>query len=66
MSAGKEKTGTSPEEKATEILQTLRSLADPDAVEGMARYGINPQNTLGISTPILSLAHRCFYAHINR
>ena len=49
MSAGK----ATPEEKAGAILQTLRSLADPEAVKGMARYGINPKNTLGISAPIL-------------
>ena len=36
-----------------EILTQLRSLANPKNVEGMARYGINPQNTLGISIPVL-------------
>ena len=34
---------------ADEILQKLNSMADPAAVKGMARYGINPHNNLGIS-----------------
>jgi 3-methyladenine DNA glycosylase AlkD len=36
-----------------EILQKLRSLSDPEAVEGMARYGINPETALGIPIPEL-------------
>jgi 3-methyladenine DNA glycosylase AlkD len=36
-----------------DILNRLRSLANPDNVAGMARYGINPENTLGISIPTL-------------
>lgn len=35
------------------ILEELKSLADPKAVEGMARYGINPHNTLGVSVAAL-------------
>ena len=38
---------------AEEILVQLNSLADPEIVAGMARYGINPQGTLGISMPTL-------------
>jgi 3-methyladenine DNA glycosylase AlkD len=38
---------------ADEILAYLRSLANPDNVAGMARYGINPTNTLGVSIPVL-------------
>lgn len=34
---------------AETILERLRSLANPENVAGMARYGINPHNTLGIS-----------------
>lgn len=34
---------------ASEILDELRSKADPRNVAGMARYGINPVGTLGIS-----------------
>jgi 3-methyladenine DNA glycosylase AlkD len=34
---------------AETILQLLRSLANPENVAGMARYGINSQGTLGIS-----------------
>jgi 3-methyladenine DNA glycosylase AlkD len=36
-----------------EILDKLKSLANPQNVAGMARYGINTQNTLGISIPVL-------------
>ncbi len=36
-----------------DVLRRLRSLADPEAVEGMARFGINPKDTLGISIPQL-------------
>jgi len=32
-----------------EIIQKLQSLANPENVKGMARYGINPKNNLGIS-----------------
>ena len=32
-----------------EILNKLKSLSNPEAVKGMARYGINPKNNLGIS-----------------
>jgi 3-methyladenine DNA glycosylase AlkD len=31
------------------ILRELRGMANPRNVEGMARFGINPKNTLGIS-----------------
>jgi 3-methyladenine DNA glycosylase AlkD len=34
---------------AENILDRLKSLANPVNVEGMMRYGINPHNTLGIS-----------------
>lgn len=36
-----------------EMLETLRQNANPDNVAGMARFGINPNNTLGISIPTL-------------
>ncbi len=36
-----------------DILTALVSQANPDNVAGMARYGINPQGTLGISMPTL-------------
>lgn len=32
-----------------EIISKLKSLSNPEAVKGMARYGINPKNNLGIS-----------------
>jgi 3-methyladenine DNA glycosylase AlkD len=36
-----------------EILEKLKSLSDPIAVEGMARYGIKPENNLGVSVTTL-------------
>lgn len=40
-----------------EVLERLNSLSDPKAVEGMARFGINPKNNLGVSvTTIRKLA----------
>ena len=35
------------------VIQRIKSLADPEAVKGMARFGINPENTLGASIPSL-------------
>ena len=39
--------------KADEIIERIKSLANPKNVEGMARFGINPTNTYGISIPVL-------------
>jgi 3-methyladenine DNA glycosylase AlkD len=36
-----------------EIINRLKALASPEAVKGMARFGINPENTYGISIPVL-------------
>ena len=36
-----------------EIIQRIKSLRDPEAVKGMARFGINPKNTYGVSIPHL-------------
>jgi 3-methyladenine DNA glycosylase AlkD len=35
------------------VIRRLRSLADPKAVEGMARFGISTAGTLGVSIPSL-------------
>jgi len=35
------------------ILKQLKSFSNPDAVAGMARFGINPTNTYGVSIPVL-------------
>ena len=35
------------------VMKELKSHANPKNVEGMARFGINPKSTLGISVPIL-------------
>lgn len=39
--------------RAAAILRRLRRLANPTNVAGMARFGINPTHTLGISIPVL-------------
>ena len=36
-----------------EILKQLKSLSDPEVVAGMARFGINPKTTYGVSIPNL-------------
>jgi len=36
-----------------EILKKLKSLSNPKNAEGMARFGINPKNTYGVSIPEL-------------
>jgi 3-methyladenine DNA glycosylase AlkD len=38
---------------AHEIINFLRENSSPRNVEGMARFGINPSNTLGVSIPVL-------------
>jgi 3-methyladenine DNA glycosylase AlkD len=35
------------------VIKKLKSLANPEAVAGMARFGINPKNTYGVSIPVL-------------
>lgn len=37
----------------SDIIKKLKALSNPEAVEGMARYGINPNNTYGVSIPNL-------------
>lgn len=39
------------EDSYEKIIKRLKSLSDPKAVEGMARFGISPKNTLGVSIP---------------
>ena len=41
----------SKKEDCSKILDKLKSLSDPKAVEGMASFGINPKNTYGVSIP---------------
>jgi 3-methyladenine DNA glycosylase AlkD len=36
-----------------DIINRLKALADPEAVKGMARFGISPGNTYGVSLPEL-------------
>lgn len=35
------------------LIKKLKSLSNPEAVAGMARFGINPKDTYGISIPVL-------------
>lgn len=44
---------TTPPPTLATVLRRLRTQADPVRVEGMARYGISPRNTLGVSMPRL-------------
>ena len=47
-----------------DVLATLRSHANRSNVAGMARYGINPSGTLGVSIPIIrKLAKECGRSH---
>ncbi len=47
-----------------DILGRLRTLADPDAVKGMARFGIRSENTLGVSMPaVRTLAREIGHDH---
>jgi len=34
-----------------DVIEQIKSMADPKAVEGMARFGINPKNNYGVSVP---------------
>lgn len=43
----------SEKDECLKILGRLKSQSDPKAVEGMARFGINPNNTYGVSIPVL-------------
>jgi len=36
-----------------DIIERLKTLSNPEAVKGMARFGINPVNTYGVSVPNL-------------
>jgi 3-methyladenine DNA glycosylase AlkD len=39
--------------RCEEVLKRLKAFANPANVAGIARFGINPENTLGISVPAL-------------
>lgn len=36
-----------------ELIEKIKSLSNPEAVTGMARFGINPKSTYGVSIPVL-------------
>jgi 3-methyladenine DNA glycosylase AlkD len=42
-----------------EIVKQLKRLRNPGNIAGMARFGINSQNTLGIPVPVLRKMARC-------
>ncbi|MDD5424764.1 MAG: DNA alkylation repair protein, partial [Candidatus Omnitrophica bacterium] len=42
-----------PRCRAGDILEKLKSLSNPGNVKGMARFGINPRNALGVPIPVL-------------
>lgn len=39
--------------QCNDVLEKLKALSDPKALARMARYGINPENTYGVSIPNL-------------
>ena len=39
--------------RLNEILEKLKSLSNPTAIEGMAKFGITPKKTYGVSIPVL-------------
>ncbi len=46
-----------PQAEAAALIAQLRAMANPENVAGMARFGINPSSTLGVSMPkVRSLA----------
>ena len=48
-------------QKSDELIEYLKSLANPEDVEGMARFGVGGEQTLGIRIPVLrklAKAHR--------
>jgi len=48
-----------------QVLEDLKALSDPKAVAGMARFGINPKNTFGVSIPNLrTIAKRIGKDHL--
>ena len=48
---------------AAAVLAHLRTLARPEAVAGMARFGMNPEGRLGISVPVLRATARSVGRH---
>jgi 3-methyladenine DNA glycosylase AlkD len=40
-------------QEAAEVVRRLKTLADPEAAAGMARFGIRPGQVLGIKVPVL-------------
>jgi len=47
------RSGSRSKRTSEDIVRQLRGLANPKNAEGMARFGINPRNTLGVSVTTL-------------
>ncbi len=41
------------DKNSSQVIKKLKSLSNPKNVEGMARFGINPQKALGVNVPVL-------------
>ncbi|PLX84844.1 MAG: DNA alkylation repair protein [Desulfuromonas sp.] len=51
--------------RCSEIIDRLKVLSDPEAAAGMARFGINPERTFGVSIPKLrALARQAGRDHV--
>jgi 3-methyladenine DNA glycosylase AlkD len=51
--------------ESSRVIERLKSLGDPKAVEGMARFGIQSSNSFGVSVPKLrSLAREIGRDHV--
>lgn len=48
---------------AFELIERLRAAANPANVEGMARFGINPAGTLGVSVPTVRALAKGIRSH---
>jgi len=51
--AGARNRGLTTSGEPARIVERLQTLADPQIVEGMARFGITPRRAFGVSMPAL-------------
>ena len=50
--------------RVEDIVKKLEELSNPEEIEGLLRFGINPKNTYGIRMPVLkSIARECEKSH---
>lgn len=50
--------------KFEEIIKELESLSNPEDVEGMARFGINPENVYGVIPELRCMARKIGKNHV--